>query len=100
MGIQLGHFEGFGPPVFNGQNILNLQYTDDTLLFLKADYLMIDRVKWALRVFEGLSGLKINFTKSELVALNIFSELASNFVIQLNCKLSSLPMKYLGLFLH
>jgi hypothetical protein len=69
-------------------------------LFLKADYLMIERVKWALRAFEGLSGLKINFTKSKLVALNISSELASNFALQLNYKLSSLHMKYLALSLH
>jgi hypothetical protein len=61
---------------------------------------MLERVKWALRAFEGLSGLKINFIKSELIALNISSKLASNFALQLNCKLSSLPMKYLGLSLH
>jgi hypothetical protein len=60
------------PPILTGHKTLNLQYADDTLLFLKADYLMIKRVKWALRAFEGLSGLKINFAKSELVALNIF----------------------------
>jgi hypothetical protein len=61
---------------------------------------MLEIVKWALRAFAGLSGLKINFTKSELIALNISSVFASNSAIQLNCKLSSLPMKYLGLSLH
>jgi hypothetical protein len=100
MGIRLGHFEGLGPPILNGQKILNLQYTDDTLLFLKVDYLIIERVKWALRAFEGLLGLKIKFIKYELVTLNISSKLASNFAFQLNCKLSSLPIKYLGSSLH
>jgi hypothetical protein len=95
-GIELGHFEGLGLSILNGKRNLTLQYTDNTLLFLKADYLMIDRVKWALQAFEGLSGLKIIFNKSELIALNISSTLASNFALQLNCKLGSLPMKYLG----
>jgi hypothetical protein len=61
---------------------------------------MVERVKWAVQAFEGLSGLKINFYKSKLVALNLDSNVAKNFAIQLNCKLSSLPLKYLGLSLH
>jgi hypothetical protein len=61
---------------------------------------MIERIKWALRAFEGLSELKINFNKYKLVTLNIFSHLAANFALQINCKLSSLPIKYLGLSLH
>jgi hypothetical protein len=61
---------------------------------------MVERVKWAVQPFEGLSGLKINFYKSKFVALNLDSNVAKNFAIQLNCKLSSLPLKYLGLSLH
>jgi hypothetical protein len=62
--------------------------------------MMVECLKWALRAFEGLSGLKINFTKSVLIPLNIDNSLAHNFATQLNCKLGSLPMKYLGLSLH
>jgi hypothetical protein len=61
---------------------------------------MVDKIKWTLRSFEGLSGLKINFHKSELIALNIDSARASNFSRQLNCNLGSLPLKCLGLSLH
>jgi hypothetical protein len=99
-GIELGYFQGLGPPVIANRTVLNLQYADDTLLFLKADYLMVERIKWALRVFEGLSGLKINFHKSELVALNIDSAIARNFTLQLNCQVGAYPLKYLGLALH
>jgi Reverse transcriptase (RNA-dependent DNA polymerase) len=99
-GIDLGHLEGLGPPILNGHKILHLQYADDTLLFLKADYLMIERVKWALRAFEGLLGLKINFNKSELIGLNVDLATTNNFALQLHCKLGSLPLKYLGLALH
>jgi Reverse transcriptase (RNA-dependent DNA polymerase) len=99
-GIALGHFEGFGPLVIDNRKILNLQYAGDTLLFIKVDYMMVERVKWALRAFEGISDLKINFNKSELIALNIDPALARNFAIQLHCKLGALPLKYLGLSLH
>jgi Reverse transcriptase (RNA-dependent DNA polymerase) len=63
-GVALGHFEGLDPPILYGKKTLNLQYTDDTLLFIHDGYLMVEHIKWALRAFEGLSGLKINFNKS------------------------------------
>jgi Reverse transcriptase (RNA-dependent DNA polymerase) len=99
-GVNLGHFEDLDPPIINNQKVLNLQYTDDTLLFIKVDYMMVERVKWALRAFEQLSGLKINFDKSELISIIIDPSMACNFVTQLNCKLGALPLKYLRLNLH
>jgi Reverse transcriptase (RNA-dependent DNA polymerase) len=99
-GIELGNFEGLGPRFFVNRNVLNLQYADDIILFLKADYMMVERLKWALQVFEGISSLKINFMKSELIPLNIDTSMAHNFATQLNYRLGSLPMKYLGLSLH
>jgi hypothetical protein len=72
-GIELDHFEELDPPILNDKNILN---------------------------FEGLSGLKINFSKSELIALNINLASAHNFATQLHCKLDTLPLKYLDLSLH
>jgi hypothetical protein len=62
--------------------------------------MMVERVKWALRTFEGLSDLKINFDKSELIPLNIDLSMVCNIATQLNCKLGALPLKYLGLTLH
>jgi hypothetical protein len=46
-------------------------YADDILLFIKLDYLMIDKIKCALKGFKGISGLKINCAKSELISLNL-----------------------------
>jgi hypothetical protein len=80
--------------------MLKLQYVDDTFLFDKANYMMVERVKWTLWAFERLSDLKINFNKSKLIALNIDSVMAYNFAHQHNCKLGVLPSKYLGLTLH
>jgi hypothetical protein len=50
-----------------------LQYTNDTLLFVKADVRMMENLKWLFITFEGISGLKVNFTKSELILLNLTS---------------------------
>jgi Reverse transcriptase (RNA-dependent DNA polymerase) len=54
---------------FNNQNIINLNYADDTLLFLQADLKMLEALKLILIGFENLTGLKINYTKSELIPL-------------------------------
>ena len=43
-----------------------LQYADDTILFLDHDTLQAKELKLVLSTFEQLSGLKINFHKSEL----------------------------------
>jgi hypothetical protein len=49
---------------FNGKSVLNLNFADDTLIFLQADYKMIEALKYLLLGFEELSGLKINYSKS------------------------------------
>jgi hypothetical protein len=43
-----------------------LQYADDTILFLENDLIQANNLKLVLNTFEKLSGLKINFHKSEL----------------------------------
>jgi hypothetical protein len=43
-----------------------LQYADDTILFLEHDLEQAKNLKIILCAFEQLSGLKINFHKSEL----------------------------------
>jgi hypothetical protein len=43
-----------------------LQYADDTILFMEHDLLKAVNMKLILCIFEELSGLKINFNKSEL----------------------------------
>lgn len=64
-----GLLQGLGDFNSVGQ-VLNLQFADDTLLFLHADRKMIVTLRLLL-CFENLSGLKVNFNKSEMVSLNI-----------------------------
>lgn len=89
----LGNFPSVGP-------ILNLQFVDNTLLFLKAEPKMIEALKLYLLAFENLSGMKINFSKSVMVLLNL-TDLEGQQLAQIFCcDISSLPITYLGLPLH
>ena len=84
----------------NCANVLNLHFADDTLLFLKADKKMIVVLRWLLLGFENLSGMKINFDKSEMVPLNISEEDGQELARLLGCKVVKLPIMYLGVPLH
>jgi hypothetical protein len=58
---------------------------------------MIDALKLVLIGFEDLSGLKVNFTKSELVPLNYLSQQESTLYANImGCKISSFPIQYFG----
>jgi hypothetical protein len=79
---------------------LNLHFADDTLLFLDASEDNIQVLRWLLIGFENLSGMKINYSKYEMVPLNLCEAegqyLASLFI----CSLGTLPINYLGIPLH
>jgi hypothetical protein len=47
-----------------------LQYVNDTIVFLKHDLDGAVHMKLLLYLFEMLSGLKINFNKSEIFMIN------------------------------
>jgi uncharacterized protein (DUF1786 family) len=60
-----GQITGLVPRLIDG-GISILQYTDDTILFMENDLERVRNMKLLLCAFEKLSGLKINFQKSEL----------------------------------
>jgi hypothetical protein len=73
-----------------------LQYTDDTIFFIKDDLESARNLKLLLYIFGSMSGLKINFEKSEVLMvlpddgkLQIYADL-------LNYQTGSWPIKYLG----
>jgi hypothetical protein len=94
--VELNLFEGFKIGG-NGLVVSHLQYADDTLCIDKATVENLWTMKALLRGFEMASGLKINFSKSSLIGVNIpedFMAMACSF---LSCSEGSLPFKYLGL---
>jgi hypothetical protein len=61
------------------EGILSLQYTDDTLLFLKHNYQAAYHLKWLMVCFEKLSGMKINYSKSDLTTINLEEGESNNY---------------------
>lgn len=50
-----------------------------------------------LCTFQLISGLKINFSKSQLCGIGIHEDIVLSYAEILGCKVVSLPFKYLGL---
>jgi hypothetical protein len=56
------------------EGVLSLQYANDTLLFLRHSYEDATHLKWILVCFEQISGMKINYNKSDMAPVNLDEE--------------------------
>ncbi|GKU89387.1 hypothetical protein SLEP1_g3529 [Rubroshorea leprosula] len=77
--------------------VSHLQFADDTALLCEASTNSVWTIKCALRWFEIMSGLRINFNKSILYGINVDEQWLSMAALALNCKVGKLPFIYLGL---
>jgi hypothetical protein len=66
-------------PDFVPGGVVCLQYADDTLLFLEKSNSIATNMKWILTCFEQISGMRINYHKSELIPINVEVEECSPF---------------------
>jgi hypothetical protein len=57
-----------------------LQYADDTIIFLDHDLEQAKNMKLLFTVFEQLSGLKINFHKSEVFCYGRAKEFQDEYI--------------------
>ena len=80
--------------------VISLQYVDDKILFLDNNINMALNLKWMLTCFEQMSGMRINYHKSDLIPINISEGQANLFAQVFCCKLGTFPFKYLGVPLH
>jgi Reverse transcriptase (RNA-dependent DNA polymerase) len=99
-GQQLDCIQGLGPTLDTGLKCTHFLYADDTIFFLQTDLNNIEAVMCALLAFEALSGIKINYLKTKLVPIHLTDGEASHFAKLLGCKVSSFPLKYLGVPLY
>lgn len=90
------HIRGLVPHLVDG-GLTQLQYADDTILFMDFDDRTIRNVKFILYCFEWLSGLKINFHKSEVFTVGLDEGETDRVAKMLNCNIGSLPLIYLGI---
>jgi hypothetical protein len=66
------------------------------MIMVEGSDLDIINLKFLLLCFEEMSGLRINFDKSEVVILRYAPEDQQKIADNLNCRLSSFPITYLG----
>lgn len=86
---------GFKPA--GGATIVShLQFVDDTLIFCEIEDNQVLNVKTIFLCFEPMSGLKVNFFKSELLGVRINSNRLQELVDLMGCKASLFPASYPG----
>jgi hypothetical protein len=77
-----------------------LQYANDTILFMEHYLEKARNLKLILAAFEQLSGLKINFHKSELFYFGEAWDSAADYAELFGCGQGQFPIRYLGIPIH
>jgi hypothetical protein len=92
-----GHISGVVGHLIHGGAITHLQYADHTMIMVEGSELDLVNLKFLLLCFKAMSGLKINFNKSEVVVMGFDPEEQQWIANNLNCKLATFPVNYLGM---
>jgi hypothetical protein len=90
-----GLIEGLIPHIIQN-GCYCLQYADDTIFFIQDCLEGAINLKFILCLFENMSGLKINFHKSEIYCLGEAKEIEDMYADIFTCPVGNLPIKYLG----
>ena len=90
-----GHIHGVVPHLIEG-GVAHLQYADDTIILVQNVEEELINLKLILLCFEIISGLKINFLKSEVIVLGASPQEQARVANLLNCKTGFFPFTYLG----
>lgn len=90
------HIHGVVTHPVGGGGVSLLQYVDDTIIMVEGSKDDIINLKFLL-CFQQMSGLKINFDKSEVMILGYQPDEAQLIADRLNCQLGHFPSSYLGI---
>lgn len=81
--------------------ITHLAYADDLLIFLRGTQRNLQRFHTFLTQYEAASGQKVNFQKSSIIpSAAVTPHQRQTFATTLGMRLSNLPFRYLGSYLH
>ena len=89
-------FKGFRFPN-NGLVVSHLNFADDTIFFMDSNQSSLINLVRLLRCFAVVSGLKVNFHKSQVVGVALDSNYIAESAARIFCQFSWLPLMYLGL---
>jgi hypothetical protein len=89
------HIQGVVPHLISG-GVSHLQYADDTMILIQNTQEGLINLKFLLLCFELLSGMKINFHKSEVIVMGVVEAEQARVARLLNCKQGKFPFTYLG----
>ena len=81
-----------------GVQISHLLFADDIILFCDASREQLLSIRLLLSCFQAFTGLKVNVGKSEIAPVGEVNNLVALASI-LQCRVGSLPMKFLGMLL-
>lgn len=84
-------------PTSSSEDFPVIQYANDTLIIMEGDTKQLFFLKSLLNNFSLCTGLKINFSKSMMVPINVSDERMEILAGTFGCSKGSLPFTYLGL---
>ena len=87
---------GMAPDLID-KGIAILQYADDTVICFEHNVECALNIKLLLYVFELMSGLKINYSKSEIFLIGGDNNIVETYVEMFGCRVGTLPLLYLGM---
>ena len=85
-----------GVPLGPLGRISHLQFIDDLIIFSTGGFENLQIIKLILYLYEGISGLTINFNKSYLFSTKFGFQPSAATATTLNCANNYLPLTYLG----
>jgi hypothetical protein len=85
------------PIQINDPDFPIVQYADDTLLILPANFDQLLALKEALQKFYLSTGLEVNYQKSSMILVNVDEGTMSQLASAFGCQLATLPFTYVGL---
>lgn len=80
----------------DNERVCHLQFADDLLVMTTGGGEDLRIIKLILFLFEGLSGLRVNFSKTCLYSTQKNLELPTHLSNSLQCSKGVLPLTYLG----
>lgn len=71
-----------------------LKYADDTLLIMEASQQQLFSLKAMIHIYDMVVGLKVNYTKSSIIPINVTPDKMKLLASTLNYHIDSLPFTY------